>query len=377
MVTSTFLPMIGGAEIGIANLSNALHCLGVEVTIIAPEYQDFNANTGLTLDVPVIRYRHTKMIPDFIPMTYAMIKATRSADAIHAHFLYPSGLAGLIIKYLLHKPCVVSMHGMDIQVYKTIGYGLRLDWRFDLIVKFVLRKVNALIALSKFVAKEAMKAGADPSKVHILNNGVDTSRFNPRIKGEEMRRELGIDQEENVVLAVQNFRPVKGYNYLIHAIPLILKEYPKTKFIFCGGGPDKQTTIDLVRALGVSENVIFAGVVNPDKMPMFYSTSDVFVDPSLGEWAGIAVLEALASVKPVIISRTKRGHLRDLVGEEISSVIFVNLQSPSQLAEAIICCLKDPPLAEIACKVKAENIIQNLSWKAVADKTLTIYKSLL
>jgi glycosyltransferase involved in cell wall biosynthesis len=367
--------MIGGAEIAVAELSNALHRLGAEVTIIAPEYQESNVNTGLAFNVPVIRYRCTQMIPDFIPMTYAMMKIARSADAIHAHFLYPSGLAGVIIKYLLHRPCVVTMHGMDIQVYKSLGYGLRLDWRLDLIVKFVLRKVNALIAPSKFIAEEAMKAGADPSKVHILPNGVDTSKFNPSISGEAMRRELGIDREEHVVLTVANFRTVKGYTYLVHAIPLILKEYPKTKFIFCGKGPDEQNTINMVRTLGLSKNVIFAGSVNQNKMPMLYATSDVFIDPSLGEWAGIAVLEALSSAKPVVLARTKKDYLLDLVGGEMSSVIFVNPQNPTQLAEAIINCLEDPSLTRIA-RVLSEKIVQNLSWKAVADRTLTLYKSL-
>jgi glycosyltransferase involved in cell wall biosynthesis len=365
--------MIGGAEVAVAELSNALHNLGVEVTIIAPKYHKRNANSSLTADIRVKRLGLIPIIP-FLPMVYTTVRFERSADVIHAHFLYPSGFAGLICKYILRKPCVVTMHGMDILVDKSIGYGMRLDWRLDLIIKLVLRNVDALIAPSKSIAREAIKAGADPSKVHVIPNGVDISRFNPSINGEEMRRELGIDRQEHVVLLVANFRPVKGYTYLVKAIPLILKEYPKTKFIFCGKGSDKQTIANMIKSLGLSENVILAGFIDNKEIPMYYAAADVFVLPSVVEGASIVILEALASGKPVVAPPT--GSIPEVIRNGLSGIL-VDPADSVQLARAIIRYLENPRLRRTACRVGRKEIVQNYSWKAVADKTLTLYKSLL
>lgn len=376
MITDTFLPKMGGAEVAVAELSNALTGLDVDVSIIASQTTSkHNINSDLSDLVSCIQIHHVKQIRllPFLPLAQAILKTRFDTDLIHAHFLYPSGFAGLIYKYCLHKPCIVTMHGKDIQVDRSIGYGMRLDWRLDLIIKFVLKNVDALIAPSKLVAEEAIKAGADPTKVHVIPNGVNISRFNPSIKGEPIRKRLKIHPGENVVLTISRFHPKKGYTHLVEAIPLVIEEFPEVKFVLCGKGPERQTIVDMVKSLDLSKNVVFAGFVDENEKPMYYAAADVFVIPSILETGPVTILEALASSKPVVASRT--GNIAEVVRDKVSGTL-VEPTDATQLAQAIITYLKDPQLRKSAGQAGREDIVKNYSWKTVSEKTLALYESL-
>ena len=375
MLTSTFLPAVGGAEIVIAELSNALSKLGVNITIIAPKtHQECNIS-GMEWNgkLQVKRVKLVRIFP-FIPLANALLKFGRNADVVHAHFLYPSGLAGFLHKGLFPKPCVITMHGMDIQVEKSVGYGMRLDPRLDLMIKFVLKTADALIAPSKLVAVEAIKAGAIPSRIHIIPNGVNIHKFNSSVNGDIVRKKLGIKPEEHVVLTMSRFHPKKGYQFLVKAIPIVIKEHPETKFIFCGKGPEKEKIANMVKSLGISKNVVFAGFVDEDNKPMYYAMADVFVLPSLVESAGIVILEALASGKPVIASHT--GNIPEIVRDGLSGIL-IRPEDPVQIAQAIIKYLENRPLRQIGGTIGREHVVENYSWEVIAKKTLALYEKLL
>jgi len=265
------------------------------------------------------------------------------------------------------------MHGKDIQIDRSIGYGVRLDWKLDKIAKLVLRGVDALIAPSKLVAEEAIKAGANPTKVHVIPNGVNISRFNPWIKGEIIRKRLKIHPKEKVVLTISRFHPKKGYTHLVEAIPLVIEEFPEVKFVLCGKGAERQTIVNMVKSLDLSKNVVFAGFVDENEKPMYSAAADLFVIPSILENAPITILEALASGKPVVASRT--GNIAEVVRDKVSGIL-VDPTDATQLAQAIITYLKDPQLRKIAGRAGREGIVKNFSWKTVSEKTLALYESL-
>jgi len=375
MLTDTFFPNMGGAEVAVAELSNALHDLGVYVGLITPSSAKLHTTdkrTPFAFRFPIKYIARRKLA--FLSMTKTLLRSKMKPDIIHAHFLYPSGFAALISKPFLNKPCIVTMHGKDIQVDQTIGYGIRLDWRLDLVIKLVLDKVDALVAPSRLVATEAIKAGAAPSKIHIIPNGVDISRFNPKVSGEVIRKRFGIKRKERIVLTISRFHPKKGYAYLVRAIPLIIKENPETKFMFCGRGPDEQNIANSVRSLGLSQNVIFAGFINEREKPMYYAAADIFVVPSLVENAPLTILEALASGKPVVASRT--GNITELIRNELSGKL-VDPKDTTRLARAIIEYLENPILREVTGIKGREDVVRSYSWNSIAKKTLNLYENLL
>jgi glycosyltransferase involved in cell wall biosynthesis len=375
MLTSSFFPDVGGAEIAIVELSNALSKLGVNITIIAPDKNQKYNNIGSnwTGKLNVKRVKLVRIFP-FISMANALSKFGKNADIIHAHFLFPSGLAGFLHKKVFPKPCVVTMHGADIQIEKSVGYGLRLDPRLDLMIKLTLKTADALIAPSKLVAVEAMKSGASPLRTHVIPNGVNIHKFNPSVNGDKVRKKLGIKPEDPVVLTLSRFHPKKGYQFLVKAIPLVIRKHPETKFIFCGKGSEKEKIVNLVQSFGISENVIFTGFIDETNKPMYYAMSDIFVLPSLAESAGIVILEALASGKPVIASNT--GNIAEIIHDGLSGIL-IRPEDPNQIAQAIIKYLEDQQLRQFGGKVGRARVVKNYSWEYVAKKTLALYEKLL
>jgi glycosyltransferase involved in cell wall biosynthesis len=269
----------------------------------------------------MLKVRYVPLTPKFpfCSLLFALCKFAVKSDVIHAHFLYPSGLAAVLYKVLSRKPCVVTAHGEDILINESIGYGMRLSKTHDQMIKFVLKSADSVIAPSRLVFEEAIKAGTPASKIHIIPNGVDTEKFSPdRVNVNAAKDMLGLDATEHLVLTVANFRPVKGYRFLVEAIPLVLKNMPKTVFLFVGDGPEKPKIMHRVKQLGVSNKVIFVGSVSLELMPLYYAVADIFVLPSISESFSLTLLEAMASGKPIIATST--GAIPELVRDRVSEL---------------------------------------------------------
>lgn len=375
MITSTFLPSIGGAELSIAFLSKALIKLGVNVKIIAPYSRRNLSIKNLGLLEHCLNVKRVPLIPKltFSPLLYGLLRYALDSDVIHAHFLYPPGFASALYSATFAKPYIVTMHGIDILVNKSIGYGERLDPIINMLIKFVLRDADMLIAPSKLVAKEAIKVGAHPSKVKIIPNGVDIEKFNPNLRMDVARSKLGFVSADHVVLNVANFRKVKGHECLVEAIPHILKECPNTIFVFVGDGPERSKIIQKVKNLGVHRKTVFTGSVPYDVMPFYYAAADVFVLSSISENFPLTVLEAVASGKPVVAPPI--GAIPEIVRDGVSGILVPSRDSLAY-ANAIIAILKDKSFAKNAIKFH-DIIAKEYSWDSIAKKTLKLYMQLL
>jgi glycosyltransferase involved in cell wall biosynthesis len=166
-------------------------------------------------------------------------------DIIHAHFAHSEGLVGLLVKRKMNKPLVVTVHGHDILVEPSVRYGARLSKRIDAIVKLVLKEADAVITASNATFIEACRIIGLADKIHLIPNGVDIQRFNTRIESSGVKKKLGI---ENcfVVFALRHHEPRYGLEYLIRAIPTVLKQRKDVFFVIGGSGSLRQYHEELV-----------------------------------------------------------------------------------------------------------------------------------
>ncbi len=125
----------------------------------------------------------------YVELRYAnqirKVLQTTKPDILHAHFAYPEGWGAYLAKTSSsHKPpLVVTLHGYDILTGPTCNYGIRLYRQYDALVKKVLNKADAIIAPSTAIYREAQKIAKNPDRVHLIHNGVDTTRFHPSLNG--------------------------------------------------------------------------------------------------------------------------------------------------------------------------------------------------
>jgi N-acetyl-alpha-D-glucosaminyl L-malate synthase BshA len=235
--------------------------------------------------------------------TASNVTQNQNLDLIHAHFAYPEGFVGLLAKKETKRPLVITVHGADILVEPSIGYGLRIDKRIDGMVRGALNEADAVIAASTATYNEVKTIVEDVKKINLIPNGVDTERFNVKLDPTKLREKLGIMNKTAVIFTLRAHEKKYGLEYLIRAAATVVKRKPNAIFLIGGDGSLRGHYEKLAADLGLAGKVIFTGKISSDLVQYYYAMSDIVVVPSVQEAFGLVVSEAMASGKPVIGTR--------------------------------------------------------------------------
>ena len=130
----------------------------------------------------------------------------------------------------------------------------------------------------------------DPSRLHVMRNGVDLHRFRP-LPQDQARRELGLAGAP-LLLAVGNLLEVKGHHLIIDALETLRKDYPTARLVIVGHGPEKQRLAQRAQERCVSQWVTFAGAIPNQELVHWYNAADVLVLASQREGWPNVLLEA-------------------------------------------------------------------------------------
>lgn len=263
-------------------------------------------------------------------------------NLIHAHFAYPEGFVGYLMKKRCQKPLVVSVHGYDIQVEPSIQRGTRLNKRLDTVVRKVLNYADRIVVPSRAIFDE-VEAIAPREKVRLIPHGVDLEKFNPNLDSDMSRKELGIDQNTVVVFTLRHHEKVYGIEYLLRAVPDVLGRVKNVLFLIGGEGHLRNYHEKLTADLRVQDNVRFTGGISRSKVPLYYAASDIVVVPSLQEGFGIVVSEAMACGKPVI--GTEVGGIPDQVTDGLNGFL-IKPKNSDEIAEKILYMIEEPDEAK-------------------------------
>ena len=137
-------------------------------------------------------------------------------------------------------------------------------------------------------------------RVVLLPNYIDTGKALGG-DGAKLRKELGIAPDAPLVGAVGRLAPMKGFEHLLRAWPLVIEQQPAARLVVFGGGELQGVLADEAARLGVASSVTLAGF-RPDPENLLEAL-DVFVLPSVkDETVSNAVLEAMAHGKPVVVT---------------------------------------------------------------------------
>ncbi len=284
-------------------------------------------------------------------------------ELIHAHWLVPQGLIGIVYKKLYGIPLIITVHGVEVFLLKTRP--------FDSIARFVLNSCDTCTVNSS-ATKEAVLGITDvKDKLKVIPMGVDLNRFSDG-RGIKKRNAKG-----KTILTVVRLAERKGVKYLISTMPMVLKAHPDTRLVIVGEGPEKEPLMKLSKELGVGENVIFTGGIPNEKLPSFYGSSDVFVLPSIvdsrgdTEGLGVVLLEAMAAGCPAIASDV--GGIPDII-ENDKNGFLVQQKSPEQLAEKIIILLENKKLREKFKENGLKTVKEKFDWGVIAERFHETYK---
>ena len=285
--------------------------------------------------------------------------------AIHAGRVLPEGLVAVWVAKLTFHSCLIYAHGEEITTWSRSPKRLRA-------MKFAYRHADRVIANSEFTHQKLVELGVDQNKIELIYPGVDTSRFFPTEKPDDLMSSLNVDSSCKIILSVGRLSRRKGFDNTIKALGEIYKkENVNFCYILIGVGEDRDYLENIALESGVYEQVRFLGHVSVEDLPRWYNTCDLFVMPNREidgdtEGFGMVFIEAGACGKPVIAGRA--GGTGDAVIDGLSG-FRVDGENTESIGKAILELLDNPSL-RIKFGEQARRRIQfDFCWEAVAEKT--------
>src|SRR3989338_7435738 len=186
-------------------------------------------------------------------------------DIIDGHFIYPDGLAAVLLARTLGVKATLTARGTDINWYPKFKIIRRQ-------IRYALRNAASIISVSDDLKDKMIGLGARYEDMEVIPNGVDFDKFYPESKS-EARSALGINETKKALLSVGNLIEAKGFQFLLMAIALI-KNRDLNLFII-GEGDYKKSLEALVRNLGLGDRVKFLGEVPHRELRKWYSAADL------------------------------------------------------------------------------------------------------
>jgi phosphatidylinositol alpha-mannosyltransferase len=359
-VSDIFYPHTGGVPEHILYLCKTLREMGHEAKILAPSYgnnypwvDDYIIRLGRAIKVPKNRSFSVLTFGILIPWKLRRLLARENFDVIHLHGSVAPTLPYLALKYSKAKNFITFHSAHE----KSYGYVL-----WEPVLEQYFRKLDGLIAVSTVARNSVSKYF--PGQYRIIPNGIDTNRFNLKVKPIEK-----LTQYSPKILFVGRFEPRKGLKYLLQAFPMILRQLPSAKLVVVGEGFLERYYRRYVEE-HIKENVFFVGRVSAEDLPRYYASCDIYCSPATGaESFGIVLLEAMATGTPIICSDIP-GY-RTLMEEGKEGLFFKACDSDA-LADRMVSLLKDRKLMwELGKGGRTKALCYD--WKKVTKQVMDFY----
>ncbi len=318
LITSDcYVPTINGVVTSIINLKTGLETLGHEVRVLTLSSTGKNEIKGNNYYIGSVSGE--VIYPD-VRIKIAPCKRIMrhiydwKPDIIHSQTEFSTFPVAKTISKKLNIPLVHTYHTVyeDYTHYfspsKTVGKKVVRQF-----TRAVARHCDAIVAPTTKV--QSMLMGyALRSPVKVTPSGINLSKFKQEIAQEELdalRAELSIPKDYKILLSVSRVSKEKNIEELITY--LTNRTMEKTVFLIVGDGPRLEDLKALVHTLHAEDKVLFAGMVDPERIPLYYRLADVFLSASNSETQGLTYIEALASGTPLLCR--KDDCLKDILVE--------------------------------------------------------------
>ena len=305
------------------------------------------------------------IISEFI-FSYKIIKK-ENIDMIHAHWILPQGIVGVILKKIFKKPLLVTVHGSDL-------FPLKSKF-FQALQKFVLKNMDHMTLNSKAAKNELIKRFPDCSqKIKVIPMGIDINLFKPR----KLKKPFKYFKNK-LLLFVGRLNEQKGVQYLIESMKDVAKSEHNAKLLIIGEGEYTNTLKELAINKSVDSNIEFLGPIPHRGLAYYYNIADIFVMPSLSnkigtESLGLTLLEAMASGCAVV--GTKVGGIPYIIKNGANGIL-VEQKDSKELANAIIFILKNQQKSRKMTRSAAEFARKNYTWEKVSRDFSDVYDRIL
>lgn len=382
-VISSFPPAYsyGGAATVAYDISKELVKKGHDVTVYTTDVYDeitrlkYESNPIFLDGIQVYHFKNisNKLSRKNLTIAPGMItflkKNIRNYEIIHIHEYRT--FQSIFAQYFAKKyniPYLLQSHGTLPKIIKWE----KLKSIFDATCgSRIIKNASKLFALNETEVKQYLKLGADVTKIKIVPNGIDISKYNDISQKGDFRIKYSL-RNEQIVLYVGRLHESKGIDLLIESFAELSYQLRNIKLVIVGPDEGYQNyLIQLTNNLGIKDKVIFTGFISISEKKSAYRDSDVFVTPCFSGFP-ITFLESCVYGLPIIT--TTKGDNLPFIDNKIGYVVDY---STHQLCDAMFRVLTNSD-ENMKFKKNCRKLVEeeyNLS--IITNNIETIYKKIM
>ena len=372
-----YIPFVGGAELAVKEITDRGNDLEFDMITLRfnknwPKFEKIG-------NINVYRISSPKLFFPFAAFLKAIrLNMKRRYCLVWSIMANRAGYAALFFK--LTHPRVKFL--LTLQEGDTTDYPKKRAGFIWLFVGFLFRKIftkaNCVQAISNYLAGWARSMGNNDC-VEIIPNGIDTEKSLKSVKSKAHKVE---NKSPRIIITTSRLVPKNGIDILIEAISILKKEglSGEIQCQILGSGPEEEKLKELTRILGLSDEVVFLGHIDPEVVYTYLANADIFVRPSRSEGLGSSFLEAMGAGLPIV--GTAVGGIPDFlkdpadVGADKATGLFAKVDDPNDLADKIRMLVNDDNFSQTIAWNGKKLATEEYSWDNVADKMSLIFSRL-
>ncbi|KAF8520944.1 transferase, partial [Hysterangium stoloniferum] len=367
LISDFFHPNVGGVENHIYMLGVNLLKRGHKVIVVTHSRPPDRVGIrwlvpGLKVYyIPFLAIASSATLPNFFTFLpyYRTIILRERIKLIHAHAsLSPFGHEGILHAYLMDVRTVFTDHSL-------FGFADAASILTNKLMEATLRNVDAVICVS-YTGREntVLRAAISPSIVHVIPNALIAEQFRPS--------EIPPATDIITIVVISRLAYRKGVDLLVATAPRVCARFPNVRFIVGGDGPKLIDLLQMRERHLLQDRILLLGSVKHSDVRGVLTKGSIFLNTSLTESFGIAILEAACAGLYVVSTRV--GGVPEVLPEDMIS--FANPEEDDvvrALSEAISIVSQgrhDPMKAH-------ERMREFYDWAHVAERTEAVYNQVL
>lgn len=302
-------------------------------------------------------------------LVWGALRIASDFDIVHAHWLYPAGIAGVFAARRHNLPLIVTSQGGDLNLARRSRVP-------RVLINWVSQAADACVGVSKALCEQFLAIGVPPSKVRFISSaGVDLTIARPPLSGEAQIRYQQFNECGGFrLLYVGSLIPRKSVDTLLEAHYELEQRGYRIACAIVGPGPEEGRLRMMVQALGL-RHVFFVGPQPPSLVPVWMSAAQALILPSLSEGLPNVVLEAMAFGLPVVA--TDIPGTREVVQKDKTGFLFTP-RDEKGLADRIEQLIKNESLSNQLGQQAREYVdAEGLTTAHAVRRYLSLYEQMI
>jgi glycosyltransferase involved in cell wall biosynthesis len=300
MLADVYKPHISGVTNCVALNKRALEALGHKVFVFTFGNEDYEDDELYVVRSPALLLRETGYYLGFRYASRAQRKV-ESMDVVHVHHPFISGPLAL-------RHC--RRRGIPVVFTSHTRYDLYSQYYLPMVPEALSRafletylprfcaQCDLTIAPSTGLARVLRELGVT-TPIEVVPNGVDLAPFQGPV-ARRTRRELGLGEDDTVLIYVGRLGPEKNLTFLIRAFAGALAAVGQSTLLLVGDGPEADNLRDQAAHYGIASQVRMTGPVPYEDVPGYMCLADAFVTASVTEVHPLSLIEGMAAGLPVV-----------------------------------------------------------------------------